>query len=93
MANVDGVDVEKDPFKVITACIDYIYDSKQQYKASEYKEDELNEFIESLSQQQFKSIQTFFETMPKIKKDVEFKCVKCGKDNNFTLDKVQDFFT
>jgi hypothetical protein len=93
MANIAGVDVEKDPFKVITACIDYIYDSKQQYKASEYKEDELTEFIESLSQEQFKSIQTFFETMPKIKKDVEFKCVKCGKDNKTVVDKVQDFFT
>ena len=93
MSMVSNIDVEKDPFEVINRCIDYIYDSKQQYKASEYTPEELEEFVGSLSQVQFQKIQEFFETMPKVQKDVEFKCVKCGKGNKMTVDKVQDFFT
>jgi len=77
-------------FKTIIKCIDYIYDEKQVYK--NFTEEELNEFIDSLPQEQFKKISEFFENMPKLEHTVKFTCPKCKTKNSFKLTGLQDFF-
>jgi hypothetical protein len=90
----DGFDYDnKDPMKSIIRCIDYIYDSKQVYKASESTPAELNEFIESLSHEHLAKIFKFFEEMPKVKKKIDFKCLHCGEDDSYTAVGMTDFFT
>ena len=37
-------------------------------------------------------IQKFFETMPKISKDVDFKCNKCGYEEKITVEGLESFF-
>tara|TARA_Y100000034_G_scaffold19482_1_gene22003 strand:- start:414 stop:1109 length:696 start_codon:yes stop_codon:yes gene_type:complete len=85
--------IANDPLRVVNFCVDQIYDSKSVYHAKDSTEEELTEFIESLNQEQFKKIQDFFETMPKIKKEVKYVCPKCEKEGNMVIEKLQDFFT
>ena len=53
-------------FKMAASCIESISDAEQVYDASDSTKEELNEFFESLTSSQFKLIQEFFETMPKL---------------------------
>ena len=88
----DSPEVEKNPLEMVNLCIDKIYDTKSVYNAKDSSKEELSEFIESLNQQQFQKIQGFFETMPKLRKEVKFKCSKCEKENAVVIERLQDFF-
>lgn len=77
---------------IINNCIDYIYDKDQIYYKKDIPKDELNEFIESLSSEQFVKIQEFFSSIPKLSKTVEFNCNKCGYHENVVVEGLQSFF-
>jgi hypothetical protein len=83
---------ESELLKVITSCIDYIFDENEIYYAKDTTEEELTDFIESMQQSDVQKIQKFFETMPKISKNVGFKCKKCGYEEKTTIEGIQNFF-
>lgn len=87
----DGSEVEK-IIKIITNCIDYIYDEENIYYKKDIIQEELMEFIEGMTRDQFEKIQEFFDTIPKIKKDIEFKCGKCGYQEKIAVEGIQNFF-
>jgi hypothetical protein len=62
------------------------------FHAKEQTKQEMTDFLNSLTQQQFKKLENFFDTMPKLKHSVTFKCPVCEKDNNRTLEGVESFF-
>ena len=77
---------------VIVSCIDYIYDEEQMYYAKDSTKEELIEFIEGMEQEDMEKIQLFFSTMPKITKTLDFKCKKCGYEEEVTVQGIQNFF-
>lgn len=77
---------------VLVSCIDYIYDDETIYYSKDSSREELLEFIESLSKDQFLKLQDFFVHMPKIRKKMEFKCEKCGYADEISLEGIQSFF-
>jgi len=77
---------------IVIDCIDYIYDKDQTYKSSEYTKAELVEFVDNITKEHFDKISEFFETMPKVKKEVKFKCPKCDKSNAIKLEGIENFF-
>jgi hypothetical protein len=79
-------------FSLIIKCIDYIYDEESLYYAKDCDKNELIEFIDGLQQTDLEKIKLFFDSMPKIKKDVEFNCVKCGHHENIEIEGMQNFF-
>lgn len=79
-------------FDLIVECIDYIYDTDNVYAAAEQSREELEDFINNLTQDQFAKIQEFFETMPKLEKTIEFKCPVCGFDHVQVLQGLDGFF-
>lgn len=83
---------QADLLNVVAGCIDYVYDSDNVYYAKDSTKEELNEFVESLSQTDFLKIQKFFQTMPKLSKDVNFKCSKCKYEEKITLEGLMSFF-
>lgn len=91
LQNLDDNDLDK-IFDVIALSIDYIYDGDQLYYAKDQKHEELLNFLGNLSSQQFVQVQKFFETMPKLTKQVEFDCPICGKHHSKTLEGIQSFF-
>lgn len=91
LGSVDANDVD-DIFEVIASCIDYIFDESEIYYAKETPKEEIMEFLNDLNSAQFLKIQTFFDTMPKIKIDVDFICPICEAKNHTTLSGLSDFF-
>lgn len=79
-------------FALITACIESIYDKDSVYSAVDQTPAELEEFINNLTQEQFKKIQEFFETMPKLEHKVEFDCPVCKFHHNHTIKGLESFF-
>ena len=77
---------------VLVDCIDYIYDNEQIYYAKDSTKEELNDFVDNLQQKDLEKIKVFFDTMPEIKKDVHFKCPKCGYEEDIAIKGLQNFF-
>ena len=74
------------------ACIDYIYDEEEIHYAKDVSKEELTDFLESMNRGQFLKLQEFFETIPKITKEIDFHCDKCGYDEKMVLEGIQSFF-
>jgi hypothetical protein len=74
------------------ACIDYIYDKENIYYAKDAKKEELIDFVDSMQSKDLEKIKQFFESMPKLKKQLDFKCVKCGYQEKIELEGIQNFF-
>jgi hypothetical protein len=87
---------EVDDFNVvldlIISCIDYIYDKDNLYYAKDSTKEELTEFLDSLQSKDLEKIKDFFDTMPKLKKNMDFSCKKCGYTENIELEGLQSFF-
>ena len=77
---------------LMVASIDSIYDAEKVYPSTDSTPQELMDFIESLNKEQFNKFETFFEQFPKLKEEIGFTCEKCGKENNMTLEGLNDFF-
>lgn len=77
---------------MIIDCIDMIYTDQEVFHAKEQTPDELREFLENLTKEQFDKIEKFFETMPKFQKQIEFDCPACGAHNKLMVEGVQNFF-
>jgi len=91
LEGIDTTDLDK-VFEIMALSIDYIYDGQEIYHAKEQTQSELLQFIENLTSDQFLKIQKFFETMPKIRKEIEYNCPVCQKHHKKTLEGLQSFF-
>ena len=93
----DVVDVyaTKDNQKVIDLIIKSIkgiYNQEDYWVAEEQTKEELEEFVFSLTKDQFDKLEKFFVTSPKIVQNIECDCPKCGKHNVSKLEGLQNFF-
>lgn len=79
-------------FNVVIHCIESIYDHNEVFYASEQTNQELMEFLENLTSEQFGKIQEFFETMPKLRQEVKYTCPVCGKHHEKYLEGINNFF-
>jgi len=79
---------------VISSCVLQIYEEKGEkvYESKDQTKKELTEFIESMNTKQFKKVQKFFDTMPKLKHEVTVKNPKTKKESKITLSGLNDFF-
>ena len=77
---------------LIVGSIDYIYDEESIYYAKDTKREELIEFVEGLQNKDLIKFKEFFETMPKLKTNIHFKCNKCGHEEDILLEGIQNFF-
>ena len=79
-------------FDIMIDSVESIYDGEQYYYGSETSREEMMQFLESLSQDQFSKLESFFENLPKINKKVDMKCSKCGFDHTMNLEGLENFF-
>ena len=80
--------------EVISSCILQIFEKKGEkvYDTKDQTQKELIEFIEQLNTEQFKKVQDFFVTMPKLKHDITITNPKTKKESTITLTGLNDFF-
>lgn len=79
-------------FSVIKACIRQVYDSNNVYEKIDMAEQDLDEFVESMTHEQFEKVQEFFNTMPKVKHSVKVTNPKTKVESEVVLQGMQDFF-
>jgi len=89
-ADVNVVDKSLD---MITSCIEMIYDEEESWAASDSTKQELEEFIEQLNSKQFKSIEKFFDTMPKLSHTVKVINPTTEVESEVVLEGLASFFT
>ena len=80
--------------EVISSCILQIYEKNGEkvYHAKDQTQKELTEFVEQLNTKQFKQVQKFFDTMPKLKHTIKVKNPKTKKTSDVILTGLNDFF-
>ena len=78
---------------MITSCIDMIYNEEESWSSTDSTKKELSEFIEQLNTKQFKDVEKFFTTMPKLSHTVKVKNPKTGVENKVVLEGLASFFS
>ena len=88
---MDKMEVD-DTFDLIASCIDQVYSEEESWTQEDCTQKELSEFLEQLNSAQFKEIEEFFNTMPKLTHTVKVKNPNTGVDNEVLLEGLQNFF-
>jgi hypothetical protein len=93
--DIVSVFASNDNQKVIDLIINSIggvFDKSDYYDARDQTREELEEFVYSLTKEQFDKLEQFFVTAPKIVQVIECECPKCRKHNVSRLEGLQNFF-
>ena len=77
---------------VIAASVETVYSGETVIDARKEPRQDVIDLLEQLPGKQFQEVQNFFVTMPKLQKDVMFKCFNCEQVNARTLEGLADFF-
>ena len=79
-------------FNLISSCVEQVFNEEESWSAADCTPKEMNEFLEQLSSKQFKEIEKFFETMPKLSHTVKVKNPNTDVDNEILLEGLNAFF-
>ena len=81
-----------DTFDLIASCIDQVYSEEESWASADCTKKELSNFLEQLDSKQFKAIEKFFETMPKLSHTVKVTNPNTKKECEIVLEGLQNFF-
>ena len=79
-------------FDLIASCIDKIYNEEEVWSTSDCTKKEVKDFLEQMNSMQFKEIEKFFETMPKLSHSVTFTNPKTKVESTVVLEGLSSFF-
>ena len=79
-------------FDLISSCIDKIYTEDEVWAAGDVTKKELTEFLDQMNSSQFKEIEKFFETMPKLSHKVKVKNPNTEVESEVVLEGLSSFF-
>ena len=79
-------------FELIGSCIDKIYTEEEVWSSNDVTKKELTDFLESMNSSQFKDIEKFFETMPKLSHTIKVKNPKTEVESEVVLEGLASFF-
>ena len=93
----NNFDFEGDPgmeesFELIASCIEKIYNEEEVWSTSDCTKKEIVDFLEQLNSKQFKEIETFFTTMPKLSHEVKVTNPKTKVKSTVVLEGLSSFF-
>ena len=81
-----------DTFDLIASCIDQVYSEEESWASEECTKKELVTFIESLNSSQFKKVEKFFETLPKLSHNVTVTNPNTQVESDIKIEGLQNFF-
>ncbi len=95
----NNFEVDDDPetlvnktFKVVADCMDTVFTEEDAWEAKDYSSDERVKFIEQLNSKQYKKVENFFATMPKLSHTIEVINPNTKEKNSIVLEGLADFF-
>jgi len=77
---------------LIATCIDKIYTEEEVWATADCTKKEVNDFLEQMNSGQFKLIETFFETMPKLSHTISVTNPKTKVESDVVLEGLASFF-
>ena len=92
----DRIYISQQPLFLCTpdaACIEQVYSEDESWTATDFTADELKEFVEQMNTKQFKEVEQFFTTMPKLSHKVTVKNPKTKKESEVVLEGLASFFS
>ena len=89
--NMSDLNVD-DTFDLIASCIDQVYTEEESWSHQECTKKELSDFVESLNSNQFKMIENFFTTMPKLSHTVKVINPNTKVESEIKIEGLQSFF-
>ena len=89
--NMSDLNVD-DTFDLIASCIDQVYTEEESWSNQECTKKELSDFVESLNSNQFKMIENFFTTMPKLSHTVKVLNPNTKVESEIKIEGLQSFF-
>ena len=90
-SSLSDVNVD-DTFDLIASCIEQVFSEEESFAASDCTKKELSEFLEQLNSSQFKEIEKFFETMPKLSHTVKVINPNTQVESEIVIEGLQSFF-
>ena len=92
-SNFSGENIKvDDTFELIASCVDQVYSEEESWTSEDCTKKELVDFIEQLNSSQFKHIEKFFDTMPKLSHKVKVKNPNTKVESEIVLEGLQNFF-
>ena len=88
---VDNVGFEQS-IEMIASCVDMIYSEDETWTSADFTQKEMVDFLEGLGSKQFKELEKFFTTMPKLTHEIKVKNPKTKKENTIKLEGLAAFF-
>lgn len=88
----DQKSIATNAFLMIGKCIAAIHTEEERIDTKDVSTSELEEFIDSMTKDQFQKVSSYIEMMPRIEHDLNFDCISCGKHNEIKLQGMTDFF-
>jgi len=85
-------DVDKS-LEMIIACVEQVYSADEAWSAADCTKQEMKDFVEQMNTKQFKEIETFFTTMPKLSHKVKVKNPKTKVQSEVVLEGLASFFS
>ena len=89
--NAEDIKVD-DTFDLIASCVDQVYSEEESWTQQDCTKKELTNFIEQLNSSQFKEIEKFFDTMPKLAHKVKVKNPNTNVESEIVIEGLQSFF-
>jgi len=90
--DLNATDDMDQAFDLIGSCIDKIYTEDEVWSTSDVTKKELQEFLDQMNSSQFKLIEKFFETMPKLYHTIKIKNPKTKVESEVTIEGLTSFF-
>ena len=88
-----GVEQIDQSFKMVAKCVEQVFTEEESWAASDHTEEEMVEFIEGLGTAQFKQLEEFFTTMPKLSHTVQVTNPKTGVKSDVVIEGLASFFS
>ena len=88
---VDNVGFEQS-IEMIASCVDMIYSEDETWTSADFTQKEMVDFLEGLGSKQFKELEKFFTTMPKLTHEIKVTNPKTKKENTIKLEGLAAFF-
>jgi hypothetical protein len=90
--NIDSKQTIDKSFEIVASCMDQVYTEEEVWSASDLTKKELVEWLQQMDGNQFKGIENFFDTMPKLSHTIKVKNPNTGVVNEVILEGLSSFF-
>ena len=89
---INSTSATEQTFEMIMSVMKAIHTGEERIDLKDVSHKDIEEFIESMTNEQLQKVRSFVDTIPKMTHEVHFNCVSCSHANTYTVEGMQNFF-